>query len=80
MTDGGNDANSDGDCADHHDNDENGDIHDNDADADADASAAAAAAAAAAADDDKDEDNDMEEDDMWLKIKHLDEYNICYSL
>ena len=28
MTDGGNDENSDGDCADHHDNDENGDIHD----------------------------------------------------
>ena len=31
-------------------------------------------------DDDKDEDNDKEEDDMWLKIKHKDEYNICYSL
>ena len=69
MTDGGYDENSNGECADHHDNDGNGDIHDNDA-----------AAAAADDDDDKDEDNDKEEDDMWLKIKHIDESNICYSL
>ena len=74
TTDGGNDENSDGDCADHHDNDENGDIHDNDADADA------AAAVAAADDDDRDEDNEKEEDGMWLKIKHIDESYIFYSL
>ena len=74
TTDGGDDENNDGDCADHHDNDENGDIRDNDADADA------AAAAAAAADDDKNEDNEKEENDMWLKIKHIDESDICYSL
>ena len=71
MTESGKDENSDGNCADHHDNDENGDIHDNDADA---------AAAAADDDDDKDEDNDKSEDDMWLKIKYIDESNKCYSL
>ena len=71
TTDGGNDENRDGDCADHHDNDENRDIHDNDA---------AAAAAADDDDDDNNEDNEKEEDDMWLKIKHIDESNICNSL
>ena len=69
ITDGGDDLDSDGDCADHGGNDENGVIHDNDADDNDDD------------DDDKDDDDveeDKEEDDMW--IKHTDESNICYSL